>query len=85
MAGLVPATHVLNAVQAQGVDGRDIRAFTPVFDGLLPGHDVESVDHYEGWYYLLQPFPASSNPSNKRPALAPARVSSRCGWSCSTL
>jgi len=20
-------------------DGRDIRAFTPVFDGLLPGHD----------------------------------------------
>src|SRR5258707_15858484 len=23
----------------QGVDGRDIRAFTPVFDGLLPGHD----------------------------------------------
>jgi hypothetical protein len=23
----------------QRVDGRDIRAFTPVFDGLLPGHD----------------------------------------------
>jgi hypothetical protein len=29
--------------------------------------------------YLLQPFSVSSNPSNKRPALAPARVSSRCG------
>jgi hypothetical protein len=29
--------------------------------------------------YLLQPFSVSSNPSNRRPALAPARVSSRCG------
>ena len=27
----------------QGVDGRDIRAFTPVFDGLLPGHDSGEV------------------------------------------
>ena len=29
--------------------------------------------------YPLQPFSASSNPSNNRPALVPARVSSRCG------
>ena len=28
----------------QDVDGRDIRAFTPVFDGLLPGHDSGEVD-----------------------------------------
>ena len=39
MAGLVPATHVLMPCKFKGVDGRDIRAFTPVFDGLLPGHD----------------------------------------------
>src|SRR5260370_29354025 len=26
-------------IRKQGVDGRDIRAFTPVFDGLLHGHD----------------------------------------------
>jgi hypothetical protein len=30
MAGLVPAIHALAAVE--DVDGRDIRAFTPVFD-----------------------------------------------------
>jgi hypothetical protein len=35
--------------------------------------------------YLLQPFCASANPSNKRPALSPASVSSRCGWPCSTV
>ena len=35
--------------------------------------------------YLLQPFFASSNPSNKRAALAPASVSSRCGWPFSTV
>ena len=39
MAGLVPATHVLTPCKLKGVDGRDIRAFTPVFDGLLPGQD----------------------------------------------
>ena len=27
----------------QGVDGRDIRAFTSVFDGLLPGHDSRKM------------------------------------------
>jgi hypothetical protein len=27
----------------QDVDGRDTRAFTPVFDGLLPGHDGEKL------------------------------------------
>src|SRR5437899_5351177 len=35
--------------------------------------------------YLLQPFLVSSNPSNKRPALAPASVSNRCGWPFSTV
>src|SRR5665213_1943687 len=35
--------------------------------------------------YLLQPFLVSSNPSNKRPALAPASVSIRCGWPFSTV
>ena len=35
--------------------------------------------------YLLQPFFVSSNPSNRRAALAPASVSSRCGWPFSTV
>src|ERR1700730_10062786 len=38
MARLVPAMTPLCA-PALCVDGRDIRAFTPVFDGLLRGHD----------------------------------------------
>jgi hypothetical protein len=37
------------------------------------------------YFYLLQPFLVSSNPSNKRSALAPANVSSRCGWPFSTV
>jgi hypothetical protein len=36
MPGPVPGIHVFFR---QGVDGRDKRAFTPVFDGLMPGHD----------------------------------------------
>jgi len=40
MAGLVPAIHALRAAaEKRGVDARDIRAFTPVFDGLVRGHD----------------------------------------------
>jgi hypothetical protein len=35
----------------QGVDGRDIRAFTPVFDGLPPGHDSKEVVQHD-----LNPF-----------------------------
>jgi hypothetical protein len=35
MPGLVPGIHAFIAAK-QGVDGRDIRAFTPVFDGLCP-------------------------------------------------
>ena len=35
--------------------------------------------------YLLQPFFVSSNPSNRRPALASARVAIRCGWPFSTV
>jgi hypothetical protein len=34
MPGLEPGIHVL--LLGKGVDGRDIRAFTPVFDGLCP-------------------------------------------------
>jgi hypothetical protein len=33
MAALVAAIHVLPLIINQGVDGRNIRAFTPVFDG----------------------------------------------------
>jgi hypothetical protein len=35
MPGVGPGTHVLLAI-GKDVDGRDIRAFTPVFDGLCP-------------------------------------------------
>jgi hypothetical protein len=34
MPGLVPGIHVLAI--GKDVDGRDERAFTPVFDGLCP-------------------------------------------------
>jgi hypothetical protein len=44
MPALVAApTTFLLSFSEQGVDGRDIRAFTPVFDGLLPGHDSGEV------------------------------------------
>jgi hypothetical protein len=36
MPGLVPGIHVLLAATSKDVDGRDTRAFTPVFDGLCP-------------------------------------------------
>jgi hypothetical protein len=36
MPGLVPGIHVLLAGVFKDVDGRDNRAFTPVFDGLCP-------------------------------------------------
>jgi hypothetical protein len=39
MPGLVPGIHVLRC--KQGVDGRDIRAFTLVFDGLCPAMTQE--------------------------------------------
>jgi hypothetical protein len=40
--GIVAGIHVfLAGFQLKDVDCRDIRAFTPVFDGLLPGHDSE--------------------------------------------
>jgi hypothetical protein len=39
LAGLVPAISIRMAQVPDYRDGRDIRAFTPVFDGLLPGHD----------------------------------------------
>jgi hypothetical protein len=34
-----PPKPCLRDVTKKDVGGRDIRAFTPVFDGLLPGHD----------------------------------------------
>src|SRR5204863_1254243 len=40
MPGLVPGIHVFLLLHVKDVDGRDIRAFTPVFDGAMPGHDV---------------------------------------------
>jgi hypothetical protein len=44
MPALVPGIHVFfGEFQQPDVDGRDIRAFTPVFDGLLPGHDSGEV------------------------------------------
>jgi hypothetical protein len=36
MPGLVPGIHVLHLRDQKDVDGRDLRAFTPVFDGLCP-------------------------------------------------
>ena len=35
MPGFMPGIHVLETSR-EDVDGRDIRAFTPVFDGLCP-------------------------------------------------
>jgi hypothetical protein len=35
MPGFMPGIHVF-LFNKQGVDGRDKRAFTPVFDGLCP-------------------------------------------------
>jgi len=35
MPGFMPGIHVLSPVN-KDVDGRDIRVFTPVFDGLCP-------------------------------------------------
>jgi hypothetical protein len=44
MPGLVPGIHVLQVLpQGKDVDGRDIRAFTPVFDGLCPA--MTSMKH----------------------------------------
>ncbi len=37
MAGLVPAIHVL--APGEDVDDRDIGALTPVFAGVMRGHD----------------------------------------------
>jgi hypothetical protein len=39
VAGLIPAIHAFELARHRDAGGRDIRAFTPVFDGLLPGHD----------------------------------------------
>jgi hypothetical protein len=36
--------------------GRDFRAFTPVFDGLMPGHDVRMDRPTHGPYYFFSPF-----------------------------
>ena len=48
MPALVAGIYVfLLRFSEQGEDGRDIRAFTPVFDGLLPGHDSEEVAQHD--------------------------------------
>jgi hypothetical protein len=44
MPALVADIHVSLTV-SEGVDGRDIRAFTPVFDGLCPAMtEIEGRD-----------------------------------------
>jgi len=46
MPGLVPGIHDFAATQKiQDVDGRDIRAFTPVFDGLCPAMTHDGSEH----------------------------------------
>jgi hypothetical protein len=39
ITGLDPVIHLLRSHKAKDVDGRVIKAFTPVFDGAMPGHD----------------------------------------------
>jgi hypothetical protein len=39
MPALGAGIHVLLYLKLEDVDGRDFRAFTPVFVGLMPGHD----------------------------------------------
>ena len=51
----------------------------------LPSRIRASLCSTQDLIYLLQPFLVSSNPSNKRPALAPASVSIRWGWPFSTV
>jgi hypothetical protein len=43
MAGLVPAISFMEAQCVPQRDARDIRAFTPVFDGLCPGLMLSDV------------------------------------------
>jgi hypothetical protein len=43
MAGLVPAISFMEAQCVPQRDARDIRAFTPVFDGLCPGMMLSDV------------------------------------------
>jgi hypothetical protein len=42
MPGLVPGIHAFPFTH-KDVDGRDIRAFTPVFDGLCPAMTVYRI------------------------------------------
>jgi hypothetical protein len=42
MPGLVPGIHVSKKVP-KDVDGRDKRAFTPVFDGLCPAMTQSTI------------------------------------------
>jgi hypothetical protein len=57
MAGLVPASHALLSPggRKKGVDARDIRAFTPVFDGLLRGHDNAESDSFSDAHPAQRP------------------------------
>ena len=62
MLGLVPGIHVF--ARSQGVDGRDIRAFTSVFDGLCPAMTLEMRFHVIGTHL------ADHNPDDPSPALS---------------
>ena len=44
MPGLVPGIHALLLDHPKDVDGRDTRAFTPVFDGRCPAMTLWLID-----------------------------------------
>ncbi len=46
MPGFVPGIHVFLAAEKQDVDGRDERAFTPVFDGLCPAMTGQALPRF---------------------------------------
>src|SRR6266478_4110692 len=85
-AGLVPVPSTRiggGPAQCAGYrDGRDIRAFTPVFDGLLPGHDHTGAATS---FVLFTPTPPGSLESRARrtafrAAYATDRPGGRSRW-----
>ncbi len=49
MPGLMPGIHVFKQCSKKDVDGRDVRAFTPVFDGLCPAMTTEKSRPRNGY------------------------------------
>jgi hypothetical protein len=52
MPGFMPGIHVSKRRQFKNVDGRDKRAFTPVFNGLCPAMTTASIRRR---LFVLQP------------------------------